>query len=554
MTSMANAYDYIVVGGGSSGCVVATRLVEAGYSVLLLEAGPPDKDIYIHMPAGMRNAQRHSWNYVSEAEPGSEVPSIHIHQGRVLGGGSSINGMVYVRGSAHDYDDWERIYGCTGWSHDDVLPYFVRSEGNEVVSGPRHGTEGNLWVSEHRYRHPLTMAYLKAGQELGYPYLTDMSGATGQEGVGFWQRTIHEGKRGSTARAFLQRVMKNPLLTVVTGATAERIRVEGGAARGVSYTVKGNATIDATANREVVVTAGAIETPKLLMLSGIGPADHLAEFGIAGVADNRHVGKHFQDHVTVSITAETPGIRSFLREGVGLTKVANGLEWLTFNQHGVVSSNVLEGGGYFDINGDGRLDTQLFVFPFYEAKREGNNSPKEITDGMALKIGHQYPESRGQVLLSGPKASDKARLRGNYLSAEGDLDMQVNAYKLGLSFFDAPSLKKIVRNVTPRLTDDREIEQFVRKNCTTNFHPTSSCRMGPAPDCSAVDLSLRIWGVANLRVADASVMPHIIAGNTNAPTIMIAERASEMIIQDAARGADRGKPAHQCQSQANSVT
>ncbi|WP_321818745.1 MULTISPECIES: GMC family oxidoreductase [unclassified Paraburkholderia] len=530
---MANTYDYIVVGGGSSGCVVTTRLVEAGFSVLLLEAGPADKDIFICMPAGMRNAQKHSWNYLSEATTGSEVPPIHIHQGRVLGGGSSINGMVYVRGSAHDYNDWERIYGCTGWSHSDVLPYFIRSEGNEVVSGPRHGTEGNLWVTEHRYRHPLTMAYLKAGQEVGFPYLTDMSGATEQQGVGFWQCTIHEGKRGSTARAFLQRVMKNPLLTVVTGATAQKILVDSGSARGVSYAVKGNATIDATAKREVIVTAGAIETPKLLMLSGIGPSDHLAEFDIKTVVDRAQVGKNFQDHLMVSITAETPGIRSFLREGVGLAKIANGLEWLTFNQHGVVSSNVLEGGGYFDIDGDGRLDSQLFVFPFYEGKREGNDSPNEITDGMALKVGHMYPESRGEVLLSGPNASDKTRLRGNYLSAEGDLEMQVKAFKLGLKFFDAPSLKKITRNVAPQLTDDREIERFVKKNCTTNFHPTSTCRMGNSPDCSVVDPSLRVWGIDKLRVADASVMPHIIAGNTNAPTIMIAERASEMIINAA---------------------
>lgn len=531
--SIANTYDYIVVGGGSAGCVITTRLVEAGFSVLLLEAGPTDKDIFIHMPAGMRNAQKHAWNYAGEALPGSDVPPIRIHQGRVLGGSGSINGMVYVRGTAHDYDDWERVYGCTGWSHKDVLPYFLRSEGNEVVSGPTHGTEGYLPVTEHRYRHPLAMAFIKAGQEIGFPYLTDMSGATGQPGVGFWQCTISGGKRASAARAFLQRIIENPLLTVVTDATAQKVNIENGAARGVRYTVKSGAAIDAVAKREVIVTAGTIQTPKILMLSGVGPAQHLAEFGIKVVTDNAHVGQNFQDHLMVSITAETPGIRSFLREGQGLTKIRNGLEWLTINKYGVVSSNVLETGGYFDVNGDGRLDSQVFVFPFYEAKREGNNSPNEITDGMALKVGHQYPESRGQILLSGPNASDQARVIGGYLSAEGDLDLQIKAFKLGLKFFEAPSLKKITKNVMPQMTDDQEIGTFIKNNCTTVFHPTSSCRMGNSPSVSAVDLSLRVWGVKNLRVGDASVMPHITAGNTNAPTIMIAERAAEMIIEAA---------------------
>jgi choline dehydrogenase len=528
--SIANSYDYVVVGGGTAGCVITTRLVEAGFSVLLLEAGPTDKDIFIHMPAGMRNAQRHAFNYDGEALPGSDVPPIHTHQGRVLGGSGSINGMVYVRGSAHDYDDWEHLYGCAGWSHEDVLPYFRRSEGNEVVSGPMHGTEGYMPVTEHRYRHPLAMAFIKAGQEIGFPYLTDMSGATGQPGVGFWQCTISGGKRVSAARAFLQRVMDNPLLTLVTDATAQKVNIESGVARGVRYTVKNDAEIDAIAKREVIVTAGTIETPKVLMLSGVGPAQHLAEFGIRVVADNAHVGQNFQDHLMMSITAETPGVRSFLHEGKGLTKIRNGLEWLTFNKYGVVSSNVLESGGYFDINGDGRLDSQMFVFPFYEAKREGNSSPNQITDGMAIKVGHQYPDSRGQVLLSGPKASDRTRLIGGYLSAEGDLEMQIRAFKLGLKFFEAPSLKKIAKNVSPQLTDDLEIATFIKKNCTTNFHPTSSCRMGNSPETSAVDLSLRVWGVKNLRVADASVMPHIVAGNTNAPTMMIAERAAEMII------------------------
>jgi choline dehydrogenase len=500
--------------------------------VLLLEAGPVDKDKFIHMPAGLRNAQKYSWNYTSEANPELGIPAIHIHQGRVLGGGSSVNGMVYVRGTAHDYDDWENQYGCTGWGHKDVLPYFVRSERNEIISSSDHGTEGNLWVSEHRYRHPLTMAYIKAGQELGYPYITDLSGVAEQEGVGFWQCTIHEGKRASTARAYLQRVAGNQLLTLITGATAEKVLIENGKALGVRYSCKGRSAIDAVATKEVVLTAGAFETPKLLMISGVGPAQHLRDLGIDVHVDSPQVGKNFQDHLMVSLTAETPGVPSFLREGQGLRKIANGIEWLTFNHDGVVSSNVLEGGGYFDIDNDGRIDTQLFAFPFYEGKRGANTKqPDQITDGISLKIGHVYPESRGEILLTGPSHTDSLRLKGNYLTADGDLESQIKAVKLGLRFFEAPSLKKITKNIAPIFSNDNEISDYVKKSCTTIFHPTSTCRMGSAPANSVVDLNLRVWGIANLRIADASVMPHIVSGNTNAPTIMIAERAAEMMIK-----------------------
>lgn len=532
---MNHDYDFIIVGGGSAGCVIATRLIEQTQGrVLLLEAGPRDTDPFIHMPAGMREAQKHAWHFESEADPTRGIPAIPIRSGKVLGGGSSINGMVYVRGAPQDYDDWEQLYGCAGWNHEDVLPWFIRAECNQTLSAPLHGTEGHLWVSEHRYRHPLSAAVVRAGQELGYPYVTDLCGATGQEGVGFWQCTVHDGKRGNTAQAYLQRVIDDERLTLLTDALVEKILVEHGQAVGVRYSVKGASTVEARASHEVIVAAGAFGSPKLLMLSGIGPASDLREFGIDVVVDNPQVGRNYQDHLMVALGAETPDIPSLIRESRGLHRVAAGLEWLAFRE-GAVTSNILESGGFFDVDKDGRIDTQLFVFPFYEGNRNVPQASEEVPDGLALKIGYVRPQSRGQVLLGGANADDPLRLRGNYLSAEGDLEGQVRAVKLALKFFEAPSLKRIIRDTPAHFANDGEIADFVRRNCETIFHPTSTCRMGSTPHDSVVDPQLQVWGIKNLRVADSSVMPHVVAGNTNAPTIMIAERAADLIARGTAQ-------------------
>ncbi len=397
---MKDSYDYIIVGGGSAGCVIATRLIEQSSArVLLLEAGPSDKDIMIHMPAGLRDAiAQHTVEYVSPANPATGLPAIPLRQAKVLGGGSSVNGMLYVRGTVQDYDDWERLYGCTGWSHHDVLPYFIRAECNESLSAPHHGTEGYLQVSEHRYRHPLSMAFVRAGQELGYPYLTDISGAAAQEGVGLWQCTILNGERGSTARTYLQRIIDNERLTLVTGASAEKILIEHGRAIGVRYSINGKPT-QAYADKEVIITAGAIATPKLLMLSGIGSADELRALDIEVTADNPQVGKNFQDHLMIAITARTPGVPSLLHDAKGIRKIAAGLEWLTFHHDGVVGTNVLEAGGFFDTDQDGRVDTQVFVQPVYDV-RPGQPTPKEIPDGLTVKVANVRPESRGEIHLA----------------------------------------------------------------------------------------------------------------------------------------------------------
>lgn len=536
---MENTYDYIIVGAGSAGCVIATKIIEqTKATVLLLEAGPSDVNPFIHMPAGIPFVmQKDTWAYSTEPEPHANNRCIPVPQGKVVGGSSSVNGMLYVRGNAQDYDEWEQAYGCTGWGYKDVLPYFIQAENNESLSVPYHGTQGHLWVSENRYRHPLSMAFIRAAQELGYPYVTDFNGAN-QAGVGYYQSTTYKGKRGSTAYAYLSKVLHNDRLTVVTHATAEQIIIENGKAVAVQYLHKDKKSIVARANREVIVTAGSLGTPKVLMLSGAGPKDHLADMGIELKADNPTVGKNYQDHLHLSLNATTINATSLLREAKGLKMLANGLEWLLYHD-GVVTSDILESGGFFDLDGDGRPETQIHALPIIDNFDNLDSRSAQQGDGITLKLGHVHPESRGEVLLRSKDPKDMIRLKGNYLSAEGDLAAQLRAVKFGLRFFEAPSLKHIIKEVVAPDTScntDAKLEDFIRQYCKTVFHPVGTCRMGSDPTQSAVDLQLKVRGISQLRVADCSTMPRITSGNTNAPTIMIAERAADFIIADYKKG------------------
>ncbi len=334
---------------------------------------------------------------------------------------------------------------------------------------------------------------------------------------------------------YLLRVIDNERLTLVTGASAEKILIEHGKAVGVRYSVKGKSAQDAYASKEVLVTAGAIATPKLLLLSGIGPADELRELDIEVAADNPQVGKNLQDRLMFSITARTPGVPGLQHDAKGIRKIAAGLEWLTFHHDGVVGTNVLEAGGFFDTDNDGRVDTQMFVQPLYDLRPEKEGQPqlKEIPDGVTVKVANVRPESRGEIRLASKDPAAAPQVQANYLSAPGDLEAHIRAVRLGLKFFEAPSLKRITEDVSPNpAASDDELVELFKRWCTTQFHPVSSCRMGATPEDSVVDLRLRVWGVENLRVADASVMPHVTSGNTNAPTIMVAERAAEMIVAD----------------------
>ncbi|MBP6563012.1 MAG: GMC family oxidoreductase N-terminal domain-containing protein [Neisseriaceae bacterium] len=533
---MMNQYDYIVVGAGSAGCVVATTLIEKNpdVTVLLLEAGPKDTMIHAQMPAGMPYMMaNHTWPYVTEPEPYLNQRQMEVPQGKVLGGSSSVNGMAYVRGVAQDYDDWATRYGCQGWDYASVLADFVASENNESLTLPYHGTEGNQYVCENRYRHPLSLAFIRAGQEMGYAYVNDFNGQAG-DGVGFFQATVHQGRRASTSYAWLNRVKGNPRLTVLTGCTTERLLIEVRVATGVVYTQKGRSH-QVRANREVIVSSGAIGSPKVLLLSGIGPKADLAALGIDVVLDAPQVGKNYQDHLHVNLRGLLKEPISIVRESMGWKKIKHGLEWLLF-QRGIASSNILEACGFFDLDGDGRRETQIHSFPLIENFGRQQGEDQQVVEGFTLKLGHLYPESRGQVKLKSADWRDLPVVQGQYLAEPNDLKAMVDAVKFGLTFFETPAMKKIISQVimpAPEMrVSDEAIAEFVKDYALTVFHPVGTCAMGSATSDSVLDERLRVKGIAQLRVIDASSFPHIISGNTNAPTIMLAYRGARFILED----------------------
>lgn len=532
-----DTYDYIVVGAGSAGCVVATMLTEkTDATVLLLEAGSDDNMLYAKMPAGMPQMMAsHVWKYRTEPEPGCNNHPMEVPQGKVMGGGSSVNGMAYVRGVPEDYEDWKNSYGCSEWGYDEVLKAYIGSENNEVLSGEYHGRDGHQYVSEAHYRHPLTQTFMAAAQEMGYPYTTDFNGKeSNQDSVGFFQTTTHNGRRASTSYAWLRHVRNNPRITIKTGCLTEKILIEDNAARGVMFSQSGKAQT-AYAKREIVVSAGAIGSPKILQLSGIGPREMLEECGVDVVLDSPNVGANFQDHLHINLRGKLKEPISILKESQGLRKYKNGLQWLLFKT-GPVTSSILEGCGFFDLDGDGRRETQIHTFPLIENFGRSDGAMMENLEGFTLKLGHVYPASRGKVVLRSANPQDLPKIYGNYLTAPGDLEAMMRAVKFGLTVFEAPSMQKIISEViTPDADmrrDDAALAEFVKDYSLTVFHPVGTCAMGGAED-SVLDQQLRVRGIANLRVIDASAFPHITSGNTNAPVIMLAYRAAQMMLDAA---------------------
>lgn len=518
------SYDYIVVGAGSAGCVLANRLSAGGASVLLLESGGSDRHLGVKAPAAFPTLFQtpRDWNFLSEPEPALFGRRLYLPRGRMIGGSSSMNVMMYVRGNPTDYEGWVRD-GADGWGYQEVLPYFKRSEDNADFGEPYHGRGGELHVTNKRWLSSHWEPFLDAAAAAGSPRIEDCNGAE-QEGGAPIQATIRGGRRLSAAAAFLAPARKRPNLTVQSGAHVHRVVLEQGHARGVRFEHSGQVQT-ATAQREVILSAGAYGSPQLLMLSGIGPADHLRQHGIEVVLDQPNVGRHLQEHPMALVNWRC-------RTDDTLDDAANPkylLPWLLRGQ-GKLSSNIAEAAVHWKSDPSLRApDFQIVFGPVYYWEHGFRK-----TGAPALSAGLAYigPSSRGSVTLRSADPADHPRILNNVLSQDGEMEAMLRAVEFVREIASrAPLAGRIGEELNPSagLKTPQELEQWVRATCEHEYHPTCTCRIG-SPQEGVVDPQLRVHGVHGLRVIDASVMPTITSGNTHAPTVMIAERGAEMML------------------------
>ena len=530
------AYDYVIVGAGSAGCVLADRLSADGrHTVLLLEAGPRDRYPWIHIPIGYAKTMFHpvlNWRFYTEPEPHMNGRRIYWPRGRTLGGSSAINGLIYIRGQPEDYDHWGAL-GNAGWSYADVLPYFRKLEHNARGANDHRGADGPLWASDIEHPHPLVEALIEAANELGIPRNDDFNGAT-QEGVGYYQLTTRRGLRCSTAVAYLRPAQHRANLHIRTDAHAVRIDFAGREACGVQYR-QGGRTLTAVGRRETILAAGALQSPQLLQLSGIGPPALLQAFGIRVVHALPGVGENLQDHLqarvifrcTLPITTNDA-----LRTWRG--KLGMGFQF-AFHRRGPMAVGINQGGLFARVMPASRRPDVQFHFATLSSDTAG--SPVHDFSGFTMSVCQLRPEARGSVRIASADPFAPPAMQANYLSTENDRATLVTGIRLARRLAATQALSAFVaaeHSPGPEAHSDTDLLEFAKNTGGTIFHPSGTTKMGPAMDpLAVVDAGLRVHGCSRLRVVDCGIMPTLVSGNTNAPVVMIAEKVADLMLRDA---------------------